>query len=47
MKMHVMDAGGWREEGRDGRSRHRPAEEFRDICVHCGAAARRKGTQTS
>lgn len=23
MKMHMMDVGEWREEGRDGKSRHR------------------------
>lgn len=47
MRMHMMDAGGCREEGKDGKSRHRPAEEFRGICVHCDPAAKRKGIQTN
>lgn len=45
MKMHMMDAGGWREEGRAGKPR--PAEEFRCVCVHHDPAAKSKGTQAS
>lgn len=47
MKMCMMDVSGWGEEGRDGKSRHGPAEEFRDICAHCRPAAKGKGPQTS